>query len=194
MNKFTLPKPPVFALDTPPLPPMESSKSFLFTFDYLFETLKNSNKCPSFVNYKHVDNNENKINYVLVVLSVFLIIFFIVFIILILNCFIKFNFIKIFKKLLSKILKKFGKNEKVRIVDSKTFIISSNDNQNSITSNIYEKVDITANMVKEKEDDYNCLLRTSGKVDSVPNLYYSILTMHQQGINNNSNIYYSINI
>ena len=192
MNKFKLPEPPIFNINPPPMPPMESSKSFLFSnFDYLFEIT--NNKCLGLVNknYKNIDINDNKINYVLVVLSVFLIIFLIILFILILNCFIKYNFIKLFKKFMSKLIK-FGKNDKVSI-DSKTFIISSN----SIVSNIYEKIDITTSMAKQKQeeiDNYNHLIRINGTVETIPNLYYSILTMQQQVNDIKSNTYYSINI
>ena len=92
---------------------------------------------------------------------------------------------------MSKLIK-FGKNDKVSI-DSKTFIISSN----SIVSNIYEKIDITTSMAKQKQeeiDNYNHLIRINGTVETIPNLYYSILTMQQQVNDIKSNTYYSINI
>ena len=59
MNKFKLPEPPIFNINPPPMPPMESSKSFLFSnFDYLFEIT--NNKCLGLVNknYKNIDIND----------------------------------------------------------------------------------------------------------------------------------------
>ena len=111
MDKFKLPQPPIFSIKSPPIPPIESSTSttsFVFTIDYLFEMTKNRNKCLNLVDNKRLvvdsySNENDKINFFLVIFTVFLIILIIIFIILIVNCLVKFNFIKLFKKIFSKL-------------------------------------------------------------------------------------------
>ena len=208
---FKLPEPPLFTVKAPPIPPLERSHSFLRTIDYLYEMTKNTNKCLNLVNtnnrnQKLINDNstldDKKMNYILVIFTVFIILLIIIFLILILHCIVKYNFVKILKKIFTKFISFFKIKSKKKcnfdIKDNKKLGIIVNNNISSI-SNIYEKIN-TNNKEQEDADNYNHLVRFKNnencKIDS-SNFYFSILTVpeqQQQQFNEISNAYYSINI